>query len=166
MAMDRAALAQRVVGAVVLVSLAVIFLPMLLQSGDDKEGLVGSHIPPVPERVSTLVFKRDERGVFQATAPSAPPSAPASQNAMSAPGPGDAWMIQLGSFTSEAAATALREKLRAKHYPTYVERAEEGATESWKVKVGPELSQSNAQALKLKLEKEMGLKAVLVKHGS
>jgi len=165
MAMDRAALAQRVVGAVVLVSLAVIFLPMLLQSGDDKEEVAGSHVPPVPERVSTLVFKRDERGVFQAAAPIEPPAV-VSSGAPSASAPGDAWMIQLGSFASEAAATALREKLRAKHYPTYVERAQEGTVESWKVKVGPELSQSNAQALKLKLEKEMGLKAVLVKHGS
>lgn len=174
MAMDRAALVQRVVGAVVLVSLAVIFLPMLLQSGDEKAEAPGSHIPPVPEQVSTLVFKRDERGTFQPAPSNA--SEPASQTAeplasnptpsLSAPGPGDAWMVQLGSFTNETAATALREKLRAKHYPTYVERTQEGAVESWRVKVGPELSQATAQALKTRLEKETGLKAMLVKHGS
>lgn len=159
MAMDRAALVQRVVGAVVLVSLAVIFLPMLQQSGDEKAEASGSHIPPVPEQVSTLVFKRDERGTFQ-------PAAPSATSSSSTAGLGDAWMVQLGSFTSELAATALREKLRAKHYPTYVERIQEGAVESWRVKVGPELSQATAQALKTRLEKETGLKALLVKHGS
>ena len=173
MAMDKAALAQRVVGAVVLVSLAVIFLPILLQSGDEKEDVVGSHVPPVPERVSTLVFKRDERGVFQSVGPLAP-TAPAeasggggpSAGGAPAPSPGDAWMVQLGTFASESAATALREKLRAKHYPTYVEPVRDGASESWRVKVGPEISQATAQALKNKLEKETGLKAFLVKHGS
>lgn len=175
MAMDRSALMQRVVGAVVLVSLAVIFLPILLKPVDDKLASAGSSIPPVPENVSTLVFKRDEQGVFQSTGPaSIAPSQNANTTATPTPVPvgsngsslGDAWMVQLGSYSNEAAATALREKLRAKHYPTYVERVDAGAApESWRVKVGPELSQATAQALKTRLEKETGLKAVLVKHG-
>lgn len=175
MAMDRSALMQRVVGAVVLVSLAVIFLPMLLRPVDDKLASAGSSIPPVPENVSTLVFKRDEQGVFQSTGPaSIAPSQNANTMATTTTTPvgssgsslGDAWMVQLGSYSNEAAATALREKLRAKHHPTYVERVDAGAgPESWRVKVGPELSQATAQALKKRLEKETGLKAVLVKHG-
>ena len=179
MAMDRSALMQRVVGAVVLVSLAVIFLPMLLRPVDDKLASAGSSIPAIPENVSTLVFKRDQQGVFQSTGPA---SIAPSQNAntmatttttttttpvgSSGSSLGDAWMVQLGSYSNEAAATALREKLRAKHHPTYVERVDAGAgPESWRVKVGPELSQATAQALKKRLEKETGLKAVLVKHG-
>ena len=175
MAMDRSALMQRVVGAVVLVSLAVIFLPMLLRPVDDKLASAGSSIPAIPENVSTLVFKRDQQGVFQSTGPaSIAPSQNANTMATTTPAPvgssgsslGDAWMVQLGSYSNEAAATALREKLRAKHHPTYVERVDAGAgPESWRVKVGPELSQATAQALKKRLEKETGLKAVLVKHG-
>lgn len=59
-------LKQRLVGAVVLVALAVIFIPMLLPGeGDLTGGIAGSNIPPEP----------DYRFLPTAPAPKAPPMA-------------------------------------------------------------------------------------------
>jgi DedD protein len=59
-------LKQRLVGAIVLVALAVIFIPMLLPGGGDlSDGIHGSNIPPEP----------DYRFSSTSPAPSAPPMA-------------------------------------------------------------------------------------------
>ena len=42
---------QRVIGAVVLVALAVIFVPMLLEQPEDELGPVGSNLPDKPEQI-------------------------------------------------------------------------------------------------------------------
>lgn len=42
---------QRVIGAVVLVALAVIFVPMLLEQPEDELGPVGSNLPDQPEQI-------------------------------------------------------------------------------------------------------------------
>ncbi|MFN2308422.1 MAG: hypothetical protein ABR553_01620 [Gammaproteobacteria bacterium] len=42
---------QRVIGAAVLVALAVIFIPMLLESPEDELGPVGSNLPERPEAI-------------------------------------------------------------------------------------------------------------------
>lgn len=41
---------QRIIGAIVLVSLGVIFIPLLLNGGlDSKQGISGTNIPPMPQ---------------------------------------------------------------------------------------------------------------------
>ena len=42
---------QRVIGAVVLVALAVIFVPMLLEQPEDELGPVGSNLPDKPDQI-------------------------------------------------------------------------------------------------------------------
>ncbi len=52
--MDKKQLKQRIVGAIVLIGLGVIFIPMILNQGDDTSPIIGSNIPPKPVDLARL----------------------------------------------------------------------------------------------------------------
>ena len=52
--MDRKQLKQRIVGAIVLVGLGVIFIPMILNQGDDASPIRGSNIPLKPAELARM----------------------------------------------------------------------------------------------------------------
>lgn len=79
----------------------------------------------------------------------------------SPPGP-TAWVVQLGSFSSEQNAWALRDKLRNKGYHAFVERISEGDKMVIRVRIGPELVRAKAEAVQQKLEKEMKIKGIVM----
>ncbi len=197
-------LKQRLVGAVVLVALAVIFLPMVLD-GDKRSGIptFGSNVPeapagqgpvidiplempPPPAEVATVV----EQPVVPATAaaPAVPPvpkpTAPAATPAKVAPAPapvaaqpapapavvaakpsaGDAWAVQVGSFSDSVNATKLRNTLRTKGFPAFVEQAKGDNGVSYRVRVGPVLARSEAEAIQEKLAATGSAKGIVVHH--
>lgn len=47
---------QRIIGAIVLVSLGIIFIPLLLNGGDSsKQSLSGDNIPPMPKKLNRVL---------------------------------------------------------------------------------------------------------------
>ncbi len=76
--------------------------------------------------------------------------------------PARAWVVQLGSFSSEKNAWALRDKLRNKGYHAFVERISEGRKMVIRVRIGPETRRATAQAVQQKLEKEMKIKGIVM----
>ena len=98
-----------------------------------------------------------------ATAPARAPAASSSgatRNPVKAPV--SAWVVQLGSFSSERNAWALRDKLRNKGYHAFVERVSEGSKMVIRVRIGPELQRAKAEAVQQKLEKEMKIKGIVM----
>lgn len=98
-----------------------------------------------------------------ATAPARAPAASlsgATRNPVKAPA--SAWVVQLGSFSSERNAWALRDKLRNKGYHAFVERVSEGSKMVIRVRIGPELQRAKAEAVQQKLEKEMKIKGIVM----
>lgn len=98
-----------------------------------------------------------------ATAPARAPAASSSgatRNPVKAPA--NAWVVQLGSFSSEQNAWALRDKLRNKGYHAFVERVSEGSKMVIRVRIGPELQRAKAEAVQQKLEKEMKIKGIVM----
>ncbi len=93
-------------------------------------------------------------------APAARPSVNETPDRQSA-GPA-AWVVQLGSFSNEQNAWALRDKLRNKGYRAFVERVSEGSNIVIRVRIGPELQRAKAEAVQQKLEKEMKLKGIVM----
>jgi DedD protein len=77
-----------------------------------------------------------------------------------------AWIIQLGSFSSEQNALALRDQLRAKGYTAFVEKIKSGDSQLFRVRVGPELERARADALRDKLEKETKQKGIVERYPS
>jgi len=184
-------LKQRLVGAVVLVSLAVIFIPMLLDG--DKHStmpMFGSNIPDkpdykfepldiplqpvpaIPEERPVLIDKPEAPPVQEAkspekaekpTAPSpASTSADKAETGSTKSAGGTAWVVQVGSFSRSENALALRDKLRTHGFTAFVERVKGGDASIYRVRVGPELKRENAEKALKQLQQKMKLKGIIM----
>ena len=201
-------LKQRLVGAVVLVALAVILVPMILDSPQDL-GEPGSNLPPMPEAIirepaeplvlpppevtapaspvpppappaaataepmaaaaepaqpsSASVAEENAAGASPAPAVETPPVKPAVP-ASTPPPELTGWVVQLGSFSSEANATALRDRARALGYAAFVQPAKTPKGTTYRVRVGPELERARAEKLRDALKQKLGMAGMVTHH--
>lgn len=77
---------------------------------------------------------------------------------------GEAWTIQLASFSQRANAQQLIKQLRAKGFAAYLHEAKTKENLVCRVFVGPELNRKKADSLAQKLHSEFHLKGVVVKY--
>ncbi|MCW8919772.1 MAG: SPOR domain-containing protein [Gammaproteobacteria bacterium] len=178
---------QRLIGAVVLVSLAVIFIPMLLDGGiNSTMPRFGSTIPAQPEfdfepleiplQAITPIPADRPRVIEQevALAPTAgqpPQEIPAQQRPAPPPLPDTApsaapirWVVQVGSFSQSVNAMALRDRLRKGGFSVFVEKFQDRGKSSYRVRVGPELKRENAEKQRERLDKHFQLKGIVMGH--
>ncbi|MDZ7804231.1 SPOR domain-containing protein [Thiohalophilus sp.] len=189
--MDENQLKQRIVGAIVLVALAVIFIPMLLSGDRDGDmSIVESNIPAKPEHV-------DRVKTLDIEPPAAPPPAepvrrrPVDEHTPPAPEPAPstaseettaqtesrsdaqvddsavdnkAWAVQVGSFSQQSNALGLRDKLRKQGYSTFVEKVSIDNGPVYRVRVGPEVRRSKAEELQQELQAKLKLEGLVVAH--
>ena len=173
-------LKQRLIGAVVLVSLAVIFIPMLLDGApDSKDGITGSNIPLKPFKiesdpvrpVSPLSRSNNAGGKLPAV-DTRQESSPVHQGSKITPKPAEkgesklkSWVVQLGSFSDKQNALNLRKKLRKSKYNAFIEESRTSAGKSsFRVRVGPELDEKRAGRIQKKLLSELKLKGVVLRY--
>ncbi len=184
-------LKKRLIGAAVLAALAVIFVPMLLESPREQRPL-GEIPPPPPPRpfdskllrepvpppakVAPLVPRVSEQAppAARPTKPGKPPraekppSAPAAKTppkpkastAETVPRTGlAAWVVQVGSFSSQENARKLADKLRKAGLQVLdPERIELRGKVLYRVQVGPVLEKKRAEALLPRVNKIAGTK--------
>lgn len=181
------ALKQRLIGATVLVSAAVIFIPMLLDGTDPTENLIlTSNIPQrpdnqfksriVPLEPSDIPPEDETRAVEKPPAvadvgntsktqekpPSdTPPLADADKSVQSGI---SAWAVQLGSFSDKANATQLETALRNKGFAAFIDAVSDGKEISYKVRVGPELNEGLAKELAGKIESSFNTKVLVIRY--
>jgi len=73
------------------------------------------------------------------------------------------WVIQAGSFTGEANARNLVDKLRKSNFPAFVEVIPgESGTTMYRVRVGPELGKAQADQVKARIETAVGIKGIII----
>lgn len=201
---------QRLVGAVVLLILAAIFLPHLLKGPSvyDEE-FYDIRIPPqpdeqfedfepvakdfslsIPSSVATQVLAAPaadqaaedvavpakpnevpEQTVHVDTKPSLPKVELAPQGKekvvevvepvdiapLASATPGGAWVVQVASFKNKKNALRLREQLREQALTSFVEQINADQGVIYRVRVGPTLLKSDAQAIGIKVEQLTGL---------
>ncbi|OGT83759.1 MAG: hypothetical protein A3G42_03755 [Gammaproteobacteria bacterium RIFCSPLOWO2_12_FULL_47_76] len=203
-------LKERLVGAAVIVILAVIFIPMLLDDTEDQEIVITeTNIPPKPENMplppsvderiipadsnfsSRIIPVQEEPAVEEVKEPvvqkteeavppaekkettSPKPAQTAGQKSAAAAGKNDepatnvgvsAWVVQLGSFSSEKNAQELNQKLKQAGFRSFVEPLKQNNTTSYRVRVGPELRRSDAQIIKEKLKSTMQIEGIIVHY--
>ena len=188
--MEEGRLKQRLVGAVVLVALAVIFIPMLLSGGRDMEMPVfGSNVPERSTEITNIkhidiaeMQKSEHRPINPTRIPIAEglpePKIVKQKNTRSIADTitkiseaekkpvvkGTVWAVQVGSFNNRSNALGLKDKLRKKKIHAFVERIMKNNKAVYRVRVGPEITRKKAEALKLKLKKEFKLSGLVVKH--
>jgi cell division septation protein DedD len=141
-------LRKRIVGAVVLLGLLVIFLPAFLERV--PQDVYISALPPAPVQ------------------PAAPSISPAdfdnSKNKDATPHQATvAWALQLNSFAVRAKAQEFATQLQQAGYPAYVYRTTERNASVYKVFVGPETKQEKLQTWVQQLKKE-NIKAQIVEY--
>lgn len=163
-------LKRRLVGVLVLASLAVIFLPMLL----DERPSTPPAIPDIPKRTKVIQFESTQlsdevpveiaREVVEKAEP-VEKSKPVdvSKPKIVEPVAGlKAWVVKVGSFSSQENALRLVKKLRKSDLPTPdPEMVQVKGKTIYRVKVGPYLQKKRATALVQKVSKVSGLKAVV-----
>ena len=188
--MEEGRLKQRLVGAVVLVALAVIFIPMLLSGGREMEMPVfGSNVPQRSEAVSSIqhIEVNDKQEPVSPVNPKRIPIAsnmPEPKNVKekssgyivdkiveltkeynkNSVSKNNVWAVQVGSFAKKENALGLKDKLRKKNIHAFVERIMKNNKAVYRVRVGPEISLNKAKILKSKLKKEFNLNGIVVKH--
>ena len=183
-------LKQRIIGALVLVSLAVIFVPMLFDE-------------PHPERSSTTIKIPEETPFPEVEAPETEvPPAPSYELREKAPdvpesgaGEGEdspayrileqgsdaapaepetaeyerslegAWVVQLGSFGNEDNARRLRDKVREKGYGSHLQAVVRGDTTLTRVFSGPFATRSEAEAAKRAVDEAFGVNSLVTSGG-
>ncbi|MEE9552256.1 MAG: SPOR domain-containing protein, partial [Gammaproteobacteria bacterium] len=180
----------RLVGAAVLVILAVIFIPMLLDDAPDTDNeITRSNIPPKPEtnfssRIIPIPEEEIKAGdlstkekitpkkitqkkeatksvIKQAVEAKSLEKIKVQEEVVDRVGL-SAWVVQLGSFSNEDNAQELNKKLRDAGYPAFVEPLKQKTSVVYRVRVGPELKRSDAQSLRDRLKNSMQLDGIVV----
>ena len=152
-------LKQRLVGAVVLIALAVIFLPMLVKGPAPESGV--SDVPlDIPAEPKADAATRD----LPLTSPGAAPQAGAvgmptasTEPATSDPGQGDAfptvaagdYVVSFGSYASVADADKVIAALKSAQLGAYREPVQLNGREAQRVRIGPFADRAVAESARL-----------------
>ena len=164
------ALQQRLIGAILLVTLGVIFIPVLLDgSGFKSRNSRSIEMPPEPKFPPLSEIKLEPVEPTHTKQKSAP--APVKQPEASKPKtrtklkqPNNAFSLQVSTVTIKDNAYALRDKLRKAGYTAYVEARTNNGKTSYRVRIGPELDMSRLEKMKATIKKEQGLDGFIVNH--
>ena len=192
-------LKERLVGAAVLIILAVIFIPMFLSDVPITDGrITETNIPEKPEVFSSRIVPlgtgpenisrqgtpdtsanagspatttepaespQTRVDTHQTTKAETEPVTVVKEAAKDSSAVGlTAWVVQLGSFSSEGNAQSLNKQLREQKYPAFVEPLIQENKVIYRVRVGPELRRSNAEKLQQEIKKKLGIDGILVKY--
>lgn len=182
-------LKRRMVGAVVLVALGVIFIPFILdgRGGGPTVPLSSSNVPPQPDyKFETIeiplqvpapadapvrrVVETPAEAEKPAPALVEPPPAPADEPKAVADAPlpdgagPEAWVVQVGSFSRADNAFGLRDRLRAKGFASFVEEVKGDGKTVYRVRVGPEKARTSADALQQRIRKSVAIDGLVMRH--
>ena len=195
-------LKQRLVGAIVLVSLAIIFLPLVF---DGQQQRINSDDYVYPDQPAMTIQSSDFSAIEdearevleqigeveavkqQQDSTEFEPETPAQDALMTVNEPAtveryieqekevdraiedstsntvslaDAWILQVGAFSSQANANGLRDKLNAAGYKAYTKSV--GGL--FKVYVGPEIRRHRLEQQKSSLERDFKVKTLILKY--
>jgi len=181
-------LKQRLVGAIVLVALGVIFVPMLLEGPNrtlvpKMEALpeledhaisapLESFPAPnaIPDEPDTSVILADPQPAAVSEAPVEPAELepepaqlvtepePEPENRLTKSEPLGSWVVQMGSFSNEQNALRRRDKLRKNGFVAQVEKATIDGKPRFRVRVGPFLERADAEQSRKQIQDKLALK--------
>ena len=164
-------LKQRLIGAVVLIALAVIFLPMLVQGPAPDSGVadVSLRVPDAPAgdyETRELPLNVPAAAAGQAALPAAESATPAAEGTTAAPAGAAAtsapaaatpdpavaagnWAVSFGAYASARDADAVLSRLRQAGLKGFSEQATVNGRQAWRVRVGPYPDRALAEAGRL-----------------
>lgn len=169
-------LKQRLTGAVILTSLAIILLPLLLDgTPEGRQSVVNTEIPEPPRielgDISVQSVERQIQEMERASEARMPREIADETDYQEAEDfsldqnqlPVN-WSLQLGSFQKEENATRLRKLLREQAYRAYILHAVTSDGEIYRVFVGPSSSKEALEEMNVKIEQSLKLKGRVVRY--
>lgn len=180
-------LKQRLIGAIILVSLGVIFIPFLLNGGPDlKQTITGSNIPSMPAKLDRKLPEFPQPKTMPA--PKTVISRPVEDVAKESSKPVDskeqatrvlkndykkasspttkkidsAYALQIASFSKMSNVVALRDKLRKAKFKAYIESINTKKGKIYRLRVGPYLKFEQISAIQKQIEKQFNLKKTVI----
>lgn len=158
-------LQQRVVGAIVLVTLGVIFIPALLDGSGYKSRQIQNieikekpAFPPLTKKKLDVIPTPLENIKKQQDAALKSDPKQTHKKAIKS------FALQVGNFTSNANAENFRDTLRKAGYAAFVQKSQVNGKDTFRVKVGPELERSVLDKWKKDLKKSHKIDAYVVNH--
>ncbi|MBB3798010.1 cell division septation protein DedD [Xanthomonas arboricola] len=168
------ALKQRLIGAIVLVALAVIFLPMLVKGPAPSSGVADVPLEAPAAPANGQFETRELPLVTPGDAPAggalgmrATGSAPAAvqdnpdaadlANPSSAPSAPEVaagnYAVNFGAYATSADADAVLARLKQAQLPGFSEKTQINGRPAWRVRVGPYVDQAQAESVRLQAVK-------------
>lgn len=163
---------RRLVGAAVLASLAIIFIPMLFEDDSKLEPppLYQTRIPEKPRAPFESRLLKDEVPAVQPIEREQPVQVDvADETPARDPEPEQtaglqAWTVQVGSFSSQTNASQLVGKLKSAGFESFLQQAEVEGKPVYRVLVGPEADRVRAEALLPQINAAAGLKGSVKRY--
>ena len=175
---------QRIIGALIIVCLAVIFLPMLFDEPHQQRRERILEVPSEPEMEPVEIEAPSEPEVPESEQGPEIPMANDGQVARDdepapAPAPDEseptpevkqeksgalkgAYLVQLGSFSKRDNAVRLRERVREQGMDAHTETIDNDGKSFTRVFAGPFIAEEDAEAAREKLESDFSLDAMVV----
>lgn len=152
-------LKQRLVGALVITSLAAIFVPMLFDDPIDETGkMIGElQVPPAPANSLNPDLANLPKSTLDVISLPKPRALKTLED-MEPIAKMERWFVQAASFGQESNAIALQDKIRKQGFPTRIVVANNGM---YKVRVGPVLDKERAELMKQKIDKANNIKSIV-----
>ncbi|MNM58383.1 cell division protein DedD [compost metagenome] len=174
-------LKQRLIGAIVLVALAVIFLPMLVKGPAPDSGT--QDVPlTAPAAPGDAQFETRELPLVAPSAsaagalgmpaaqPDAPATAPAqSGNALPATAAAGNYAVNFGAYASEADADAVIAHLKKSNLPGFRQADTINGRPAWRVRIGPYADRAQAELVRLeagKVRNDVNAQVVVLDAGA
>lgn len=174
----------RLVGAIVLIFLAVLFLPWLFDGAGyeamqgldrpipDRPLFVEPHTPTAPAHATRgpadTGAEEPLASVPEFVPPEPIPEARAVRRATPAPAAASpvtsGWSVQVGSFGREVNAREQAQRLREAGFTAFVETGRADGRDVWRVKVGPRAERDQALQLRDEVQRRMGVSGIVVTH--
>lgn len=155
-------LKQRLIGAIVLVALAVIFLPMLV-TGPARNSSADSVPLEVPGAPANAQFETRELPLaapaggdsgLRGAAPLQEPAATAAATVDTGPAVAAGnFAVSFGAYASKADADAVIAHLKGAQLPGFSETATINGRQAWRVRVGPFVDRAQAESARLQAVK-------------
>ena len=179
-------LKHRLTGAIILVSVAVIFVPVILEGPDNEWTPLTHSIPEAPQLdykahlevpapieapapVKTArkveqkpVYKLAEPAIRKPLAPEPKPEPVEQVKPVTASLSG--WYVQVGSFSQEMNASGLGKRLELSGYETRLQKTTTETGSAWRVMVGPSKTRDVAEKLRDRLARERQLKGLVINN--
>ena len=168
-------LKQRLTGAIIFTSLAIILLPLLLDGTEEDRASVAANIPAPPkidlenitvqdvmrkiEQMEKASEARLPKEVLDETSYDIATDHMLDKNQLPVN-----WSLQLGSFQKEDNATRLRAQLRSQNYRSYILHANANDGETYRVFVGPSSSKETLVQMNQEIEVKLKLKGRIVRY--